>query len=630
MDLLLVRAGLVVLSVALCGGGALCDQQYYSEESLRLPRIYEYDDFRTCRARYTDFVYCVSVVKLHGDGTNELWKNITHLRSNRRNFPHDRLERGLCLNDYHDAVKYNRQTSVFLDKYLTHKIFHQYGLESRTALEACWTRENFARSRTPGEVLFACIVVALFACTMIATRFDLNVGSTGAFVQAFSVRQNLRRLWEAPRPNALPFLDGLRALGTLTILIVHSQLPMIRMPVRNTEHLEAQANHALFPLINSGNTHMIQFFFTLGGIVFALSCLAHFERSPTFKLMYFAEKLLRRLVRLLPPYALIIFYQATWYKRVKQGPLEYKFNDYCTEHWWTNLLFINNYVLPTKPCLQFGWYLGADLQLFLIGSLLLTVLWMNPAARKTLVRAMVAAALLIPGYVIYAASTEATMSFDMRHALAELRTYDHFLKYYLPSHTNISGYFFGMIAAMYYRSIDFTHPLEHIRAMLHKRLNLSLIALFGLNAFTTLLPFVHIDKHNSTFNATYGSLLKCSWGCSYSLLFLVLALQGKSLFVNLLSHPAMQFFAKISYCVYIVQYSVIYGLYTNFPVPITYGAFNLLILTSAIFLLTLVSALLLYLAVEAPFSQLGNRCVTFLLQTRTTAQERESKQEKQW
>uniref|UniRef100_A0A182SZW8 Uncharacterized protein n=1 Tax=Anopheles maculatus TaxID=74869 RepID=A0A182SZW8_9DIPT len=188
---------------------------------------------------------------------------------------------------------------------------------------------------------------------------------------------------------------------------------------------------------------------------------------------------------------------------------------------------------------------------------------------------MIVVAFILPGYIIYTASTAATMTFDMRHALAELRTYDHFLKYYLPSHTNISGYFYGIIAAMLYRSVLATGSQDQSLSVLQKWLNISLVALFGLNAFTTVLPYMNIDKQNSIFHAIYGSLLKSSWGCSYSLLFLVFALKGKSRFLDVLSHSVLQFFAKISYCVYIVQYSVIYGLYTNFPIPIVYGGFNL-------------------------------------------------------
>uniref|UniRef100_A0A182WAW6 Acyltransferase 3 domain-containing protein n=1 Tax=Anopheles minimus TaxID=112268 RepID=A0A182WAW6_9DIPT len=490
------------------------------------------------------------------------FKEQIHLRSNRRNFPHDQLERGLCLNDYHP--------SITLDPI--------------------------------GEYVFACLAIILLLTTISATWIDFNTRSEDLFVDAFSIRRNVQQLWKAPKPNALPFLDGLRAIGTLTILVVHSQLPMIRMPVWNTEDLEAQANHVVFPFVNSGNTHMIQFFFTLGGMVFGISCLRHFERYPSFRFQYFIDKLLRRLVRLLPAYVLIILYQATWYKHIKRGPLEYKFNDYCLENWWTNLLFLNNYIHTTKPCLQFSWYLGADFQLFLIGSALLLLVWKWPLMKGWLVHLMIIVAFLMPGYIIYSESTEATMTFDMRHALAELRTYDHFLKYYLPSHTNISGYFFGIIAAMFYTKVSSLHAADQFRSMLQKLLTISLVALFGLNAFTTLLPFLNIDKQHSIFHATYGSLLKSSWGCSYSLLFLVLATKGKSRVVELLSHSSFQCFAKISYCVYIVQYTVIYGIYTNFPIPLVYDGFNLLILTSAALLLTIICALLLHLAVEAPLN----------------------------
>uniref|UniRef100_A0A182RJW3 Acyltransferase 3 domain-containing protein n=1 Tax=Anopheles funestus TaxID=62324 RepID=A0A182RJW3_ANOFN len=607
---LLVQSGLM-LSVALCG--ALCEQLYPTERNAKLPRIYEYDDFYTCRRRYTNFVYCVSVSTLQADTSNDVWKNISHLQANRRNFPHDQFERGLCLNDYHAGLTLDHKTPNLIATHLYQKIYHQYGLYSHTTTESCWTKTSFEQQLTFGEYFFVFLSICLLFTTVCATWIDFNGGSKELFVNAFSIRRNMQQLWKAPKPNALPFLDGVRALGTLTILIVHSQLPMIRMPLWNTEDLEEQANHAIFPLVNSGNTHMIQFFFTLGGMVFGISCLRHFERYPSFKFMYFIDKLLRRLVRLLPAYMLIILYQATWYKRVKRGPLEYKFDDYCLENWWSNLLFLNNYIHTTKPCLQFSWYLGADVQLFLIGSLLLLLVWKWPLIKAWLVRLMIAVAFFMPGYIIYTESIEPTMTFDMRHALAELRTYDHFLKYYLPSHTNISGYFFGIIAAMFYTKIVSTQASDQLLPMLQKFLNISLVTLFGLNAFTILLPFMNIDKQHSLFHATYGSFLKSSWGCGYSLLFLVLALKGKSHVRDVLSHSLLQSFAKISYCVYIVQYTVIYGLYTNFPIPLVYGGFNLLILTSAALLITVICALLLYLAVEAPLVQIGNKCVTTLL-----------------
>ncbi|XP_041769137.1 O-acyltransferase like protein-like isoform X3 [Anopheles merus] len=578
-----------------------------------LPQIYEYEDFYTCRQKFKNFVYCVSDTTLQPNTSSNLWKRILQLQSNRRNFPHDQLERGLCLNEYYDDVTLNNDTYKLLDTYISNKIYNQYGLNSHSKINFCWTTTHFTQHRTFGECFFVFISLLLILTTSFATWKELNNSATDSIIiKSFSVRRNLQCLLVASKPNSLPYLEGLRALGTLIILIVHSQLPIIRMPVWNTEDLESQANHVMFPLINSANTHMIQFFFTLGGMVFGISCLSHFERFPEFKIMYFLIKILRRLIRLLPVYAFIIIYQATWYKRMKQGPLEYKFNDYCLEHWWTNLLFINNYIQPTKPCLQFSWYLGADFQLFLIGSVLLMAVWKYPLIKNPLISLMILAALSTPAYVIYNTSTDATMNFDMRHALAELRTYDHFLKYYLPSHTNISSYFFGIIAAMMYMKFNRSDSQHIIKQLLQKLLTFSLVILFSLNISTTFLPFVNIDNKKSIFNAIFGSLLKCSWGCSYSILFLVFELKSKSRLINVLSHNLMHFLAKISYCVYIVQYSVIYGLYTNFHVPMIYGGFNMLLLTSAIILLTLICAMFLYLAIEAPIVQIGNKYITLL------------------
>uniref|UniRef100_A0A182XU22 Acyltransferase 3 domain-containing protein n=1 Tax=Anopheles quadriannulatus TaxID=34691 RepID=A0A182XU22_ANOQN len=156
----------------------------------------------------------------------------------------------------------------------------------------------FAQHRTFGECFFVFISLLLILTTSFATWKELNNSATDSIIiKSFSLRRNLQRLWVASKPNSLRYLEGLRALGTLTILIVHSQLPIIRMPVWNTEDLESQANHVMFPLINSANTHMIQFFFTLGGMVFGISCLTHFERFPEFKIMYFLKKILRRLIR---------------------------------------------------------------------------------------------------------------------------------------------------------------------------------------------------------------------------------------------------------------------------------------------------------------------------------------------
>lgn len=182
------------------------------------------------------------------------------MQSNRRNFPHDQLERGLCLNEYYDDVTLNNDTYKLLDIYISNKIYNQYGLNSHSKINSCWTTTHFAQHRSKihnnfhrliyynfslfwpafGECFFVFILLLLILTTSFATWKELNNSATDSIIiKSFSLRRNLQWLWVASKPNSLRYLEGLRALGTLTILIVHSQLPIIRMPVWNTEDLES-------------------------------------------------------------------------------------------------------------------------------------------------------------------------------------------------------------------------------------------------------------------------------------------------------------------------------------------------------------------------------------------------------
>ncbi|PSN39094.1 hypothetical protein C0J52_07346 [Blattella germanica] len=81
---------------------------------------------------------------------------------------------------------------------------------------------------------------------------------------------------------------------------------------------------------------------------------------------------------LTPPYALMVLLEATLQRHVSSGPI---FNssvdsiaEKCRKNWWTNLLYINNYV-ENK---DMGWYLAIDMQLFLLSPIVLFPLWKWP------------------------------------------------------------------------------------------------------------------------------------------------------------------------------------------------------------------------------------------------------------
>ncbi|XP_035793493.1 regulator of hypoxia-inducible factor 1-like [Anopheles albimanus] len=354
---------------------------------------------------------------------------------------------------------------------------------------------------------------------------------------------------------------------------------------------------------------MIQFFFALGGMVFGLSsCLSFHSYLGSFRFMFFVTKIIRRLIRILPSYIFIIFYQATFYKRIKEGPLATKFDDYCSENWWTNIFFINNYVHTSKPCLQYSWYLGADFQLSIMAITLLSLMLKFNRWKHVIAICMIISAFLVPACIIYIENIESTMTFNMRYALSELRTYNHFVKFYLPCQSNISSYFWGILMALIYKGVLFS---KFLRLETKKILRASLIALIFLNSCTF---FLDDFTTGAKMRALHGTLLKNSWGLTFSILFLYLAkTNNRAKIIKLLLHPVMQSFSKLSYSIYLVQYSVIYAFYTNLNIPITFGKMYIITLIPVITIISIFSGVLLFIAVESPFTFLGVRCLKFVL-----------------
>ncbi|XP_041769148.1 O-acyltransferase like protein-like isoform X5 [Anopheles merus] len=303
---------------------------------------------------------------------------------------------------------------------------------------------------------------------------------------------------------------------------------------------------------------------------------------------------------ILPLYLFVILFHASWYPRMKEGLIGNRFRDYCTTNWWTNLFFINNYINPSEPCIQFSWYLGADFQLYLLGTILM-LLMRIPRLFKPIVICMTITAFVVPIGIIYRYHLDATVMMILRHVLQEIRTLPYYLHVYIPSETNAGNYFFGMLAGItYYRLKD--NPNAKSILKLNFILPASALMFILLNSLTIMLPSDHINQPSLSL-AIYGSLLKSAWGIFPSVLLVYMAFQEKhSLLVNFLQHPILLVGSKLSYSIYLVQYGIIYAVYKHITYPIVYESFTIILFTAAIVNITFCVAFMLHIFIELPFN----------------------------
>lgn len=122
---------------------------------------------------------------------------------------------------------------------------------------------------------------------------------------------------------------------------------------------------------------LVDTFLLLSGFLFARLLLLELEKRKgriNFLFLYIA-----RYIRLTPAYLSIIALYATVLPRFGSGPLwNYRIGlekERCEHSWWSNLLYINNYVDTDQLCMFQSWYLSTDTQLFILAPLILYPLW---------------------------------------------------------------------------------------------------------------------------------------------------------------------------------------------------------------------------------------------------------------
>ncbi|XP_049295267.1 O-acyltransferase like protein-like isoform X2 [Anopheles funestus] len=587
-----------------------------SANEVELMQIYQYDDYEECRQTYSDFVYCSAKAHLTSNLDSMLWTNIKNYSAHPRHFDRRTIEVGACVQKciptFESAI---HNLSAELQRCVEKKIWSQYELNSSIEIMRCIHGNKSTKNNNPelgiAQIAFLCFAIGTIMVVMLASLSDTEqqectAEKTSSFttklMQSFSLARNLPKLLEREnKPGInLRHLDGIRALTMLIILLTHSSIPLIRMPLKNANDLEAQFDQSWFPMAMAGNTYTVQIFFVIGGLLLAVNTLEQLKNRHNVGLAYLLDRVKIRLIRILPLYLFVILFHASWYPHLYQGPIGDRFHDHCTTNWWTNVVFLNNYINPSEPCIQFAWYLGADFQLYLLGTVLMMLMRIQKAF-KPMVVCMTLSAFLVPMVVIYSYHLDATVMMILRYILQEIRTLPYYLKVYIPFETNAGNYFFGMLAGIAYFNFK-DNPTATSTLKLNYLLPGSAAFFIVMNSLTMMLPSDHLTEPSIGL-ALYGSLLKSAWGLFPSVLLLYIAFQKRpSMLVATLQHPILLVGSKLSYSIYLVQYAIVYGVYKHVTYPLVYNGFTILIFTAAIVNITFCVAFTLHLFIELPFN----------------------------
>lgn len=427
-------------------------------------------------------------------------------------------------------------------------------------------------------------IVVLFSTIIdiLITVFELEYIKTGYLhiIQGFSVYNNTIKLFNTDSnpndPNNLSCLNGLRAISISWVVVGHTLLEMSPLGsvtsngilLKNLGSFAKDGGPvdqlAITPFWNGMSS--VDTFFMMGATLLVFHTFREMEKlrgKPMIKwIVFWATFYLHRYIRLTSIYAIVIALHATLLKYLADGPMSYlitKQVDKCASGWYYNVLYINNFAYEIeddsadKLCMGWTWYMANDMQFFVITPFLLGALYFST----------IGGLLVCGGFLIAATATPFILTWNDETQFYHGETYGFYQKPWNRFQPYIIGIMFGFLL----------HKIRHIKVLkISSMLNMfiwliaavvAMASVYGpadsnlVKDFTIQLP-INPYYPSQLDRSFFNGFSKIAWCLPLGWVILS-CVKGRGGVVNsFLSWGLWMPIAKMSYCIYLVQYTVIF------------------------------------------------------------------------
>ena len=439
----------------------------------------------------------------------------------------------------------------------------------------------------------------------------------------FSVYTNFKKLFASrsaeksgvPK-DTLDILNGVRVLSIGWVILGHVYLLRLDFgPIKNQNDLPDEFKKVKTAMIY-GALFAVDTFFWLSGLLMAYLLLIQFDspkgiRGKAWGYLYF-----HRLYRILPAYMFVLFLCWAFTKYLGNGPMWVngdQFNNECHDWWWTNLIFLNNFLPDYKSnnCLGQSWYLANDMQFF----------WISPPVFYIYykVSQKLGWVLLNVGVVLAIVSSAAISSKeDCNVVLIAPTAQEMNDDIYVKPYCRVAPYALGIMCGLVLytqrnhaktgKVYDvWAHAIGNLFHKRYFRYGGYLLGLFFINFFIFIQYTAYKDVDNgwtswshSETAAFYGFQRPC-WGLGISLLFLPMLLGHWKLVAWFLSLDIWTPLARLTFCTYLVHIHLGMVFFQSLNEAYWFNDLNITIDFFFITFISFAAAIPLTLAVESPF-----------------------------
>lgn len=475
-------------------------------------------------------------------------------------------------------------------------------------VESCEVKEQFKMDS--GQLAICINILVILLVNVLATAIDEidlltkdleaspeKLSYPKRMIRCFSFRRNVSLFLETrpAKENSLDCMYGMRYLSATWVVLGHSYLLLDRSLIREAISMKDTIEDFFFePIANS--TLSVDSFILIGSTLMAYFLVKFYDATGSFPPFIV---IVHRILRLFP---CLIFATCIMVllPLLGSGP-QYKtttedFANMCRDKWWTNLLFIGNFIPMNEMCLPHSWYLSMDFQCFLVALVYLFVLFRYKNKGQWFLLGMILTSVISSGIVTYIFKYPPILIFtilDIRY----LVTYANYL--YCTPNYHLGVYAVGLFLG--------THLARNPKIKLSMwtatigwivAIPASLAVVYGPWPWHKGEPYTMVEA------IIFSSSGRTVWAVCLAWVIMACYAGKGGIIYTILSWPGFQPLVRLTYVIYLIHIIVMYhsthskiGLVEPTHLVVVYHFFGVLV-TSHIF------AVFIRLLFEAPLIQL--------------------------
>ncbi|KAM7344408.1 uncharacterized protein ACRADG_011146 [Cochliomyia hominivorax] len=630
------------------------------------PPLYDFDDYDAClngKDSKFESTYCMIYAEIKPQNSSTLWQQISqHNEEYKFHFRRDRLFFGVCMErcknypkitQNKDSRVRNERSDFFemvhkrpldlqmrseyhelINNCLNSEFQNKYELNLKTYVEYCERSEKQVEKDSAEKIVYK-ILEIIIILNILSTLYDsclkrkqpIELQNSDYYkinpqqpvsnlLTAFSIRRNYYRLTEPPTTQLgvdLNYLDGIRSICVFIVTIGHAYFIQYYQ-VKNPEVFEEFAKSSKHLWLTNG-TLLLENFHVLSGMLLYIKFKELFKISihssgrDCFKVFF--KGMLMRFFRFFPSLALFIGVNATFFTRLQEGPFWRHLTEpgrtFAREKWWKKFFIFDKISESGFP---HTWYMITDWQLFAFYFGVIIIIEKYPQYKRKILTSIALLAILIPTIICYINKMEPcflitpeTFRFSAVHE-DEVAFY----KLYTPFYTNLGGYLCGIICGEIYLNFYNNETFcKQISLIPQKLLEFSLWFSILFGAFMSWLGTAFIFQEPSMWTALHAGLNRNIYVVMTACVPLLLTMFCKSLSLSdFLKSSGCRIFARLSYQIYLWQFSVLYLLVGYIREPIYTNHLYYSSLAISLLVLSIVLSFIITVFVEYPILRVIN------------------------